>query len=337
MNLEQAYYELKFEIAFRDTKGSAFQDFFNRLMGLAYKADFMACRPWGREGDRKNDGFLKSKRRLFQVYAPNEMTKSKAIKKITEDFQGAKAYWGEHFDTWVFVHNATDGLPPHVQKYLLDFEKENTAIVLEPWGLEELRSVFRRLSPEDLESWFGPAPTKETKLGFEDLRIVLARISAKNAPPDQSIRDVPMGKIEANALSESVAILLKDGMTKAPLVEAFFAKGRNADFGERIAESFREQYKSLGEKPTPDEIFSELQGWVGGQDRGTPEHELAVLAVLAYYFERCDIFTIKQQPRFRAVGWISEAHPPSPLCIRDSDVRMRRWFIYSCWILRILS
>ena len=24
--------------------------------------------------------------------------------------------------------------------------------------------------------------------------------------------------------------------------------------------------------------------------RGTPEHQLAVLTVLAYYFERCDIF-----------------------------------------------
>ena len=25
-------------------------------------------------------------------------------------------------------------------------------------------------------------------------------------------------------------------------------------------------------------------------ERGTPEHQLAVLTVLAYYFERCDIF-----------------------------------------------
>ena len=38
----------------------------------------MACRPWGDRGDRKNDGFLKSERRL-QVYAPNEMSEAKAI------------------------------------------------------------------------------------------------------------------------------------------------------------------------------------------------------------------------------------------------------------------
>lgn len=91
MNLQEAFYEQKFENAFLRAKGNAFQELFENLMGLAYKADFMACRPWGNRGDRKNDGFLKSERRLFQVYAPNEMTEGKAIAKIREDFKGAKA------------------------------------------------------------------------------------------------------------------------------------------------------------------------------------------------------------------------------------------------------
>ncbi len=73
MNLREAYYDLRFETAFLRAKGNEFQTFFERLMGLAYKADFMACRPWGNAGDRKNDGFLKSQRQFFQVYAPNEM------------------------------------------------------------------------------------------------------------------------------------------------------------------------------------------------------------------------------------------------------------------------
>jgi len=183
-----------------------------------------------------------------------------------------------------------------VQKLLLDFENDNTGIILEPWGLEELRSVFRRLLSEDLESWFGLAPTEETKakLGFKDLQVVLERIASQGVPSHQPIKDVPMGKIEANALSESIVVLLRTGMTKAPLVEAFFTKWHDPAFGEHIAESFREQYKSLREEFTPNEIFSELQGWAGGQDLGTPEHQLAALTVLAYYFERCDIF---EEPR----------------------------------------
>jgi len=163
MNLTYAFYEQKFENAFLRANGAEFQTLFERLMGLAYKADFMACRPWGNRGDRKNDGFLKSERRLFQVYAPIEMTEGKAKAKITEDFNGAKEHWGKYFDKWVFVHNATEGLPPHVHQFLLEFEAKNTGIMVEPWCLEELREIFRSLSGDDKASWFGPAPDEATK------------------------------------------------------------------------------------------------------------------------------------------------------------------------------
>jgi hypothetical protein len=265
-------------------------------MGFAFKADFMACRPWGNRGDRKNDGFLKSERRLFQVYAPNEMTEANAVSKIQEDFKGAKAYWGSHFDKWVFAHNAVAGLPPHVQKVLLDFEQANPGITLEPWCLEEFRLVFRRLSSDDLETWFGAAPTAETKakLGFKDLQVVLEHLSDQSVDVNQPVKDVPRGKIEANALSDSVATLLREGMVKTPLVSRFFEQWNDPMLGERIAKTFRIKYESLREDLIPNQIFAELQAWAGGTDRGTPEHELAVLTIMAYYFERCDIF---EEPR----------------------------------------
>lgn len=292
MNLTQAYYESRFENLFRAAKGNEFQTLFERLMGLAYKADFMACRPWGKEGDRKNDGFLKSERRLFQVYAPNETEASKANAKITEDFEGARQHWGQHFDKWVFAHNATDGLPPHVQTLLLDLERANTGITLEPWTLEEFRLIFRKLTTDDLVPWLGAAPSDETKasLGFGDLRPVLETLGQRPTPTDSAVRDVPMGKIEANSLSESVTTLIKSGMGKAPLVEKFFAQWHDETLGERIAEAFRTEYQRLRSLLTPNGVFVELQIWAGGRDRGTPEHEMAVLTIIAYYFERCDIF-----------------------------------------------
>ena len=296
MNLQQAYYEQKFENAFLRAKGEAFQDFFETLMGFAYKADFMACRPWGNRGDRKNDGFLKSERRLFQVYAPIEMTEAKAVSKIQEDFEGAKAHWRSHFDKWVFAHNAVDGLPPHVQTVLLDFEQANPGITLEPWCLEKFRVVFRRLTSDDLEVWFGAAPTAETKakLGFKDLQVILEHLATQSPTSGQPVKEVPRGKIEANALSDSVATLLKEGMAKAPLVSRFFEQWHDPMLGERIAKSFRAKYESLREDLNPNLIFAELQAWSGGEDRGTPEHEVAVLTLMAYYFERCDIF---EEPR----------------------------------------
>ncbi|MCG3774312.1 MAG: hypothetical protein JW395_1131 [Nitrospira sp.] len=296
MSLQDAYYELKFENAFLRAKGDEFQTFFERLMGLAYKGDFMACRPWGRQGDQKNDGFLKSERHLFQVYAPNEMEATKAIAKITDDFEGAKVDWGRHFDKWSFVHNATDGLPPHVQRVILDFERANQGITLSPCSLEELRVVFRRLSPDDCASWFGVAPTEMTQnqLGFKDIQIVLISLAGKAASSGVAVKTVPPGKIEANDLSESVATLIKSGMTKAPMASEFFDSWHDETLGERLAVTFREEYERLRGTMHPNQIFSELQTWVGGSHHGTAEHQMAVLTVMAYYFERCDIF---EEPR----------------------------------------
>jgi len=296
MNITDAFYENKFENEFLRARGDSFQTFFERLMGLAYKTDFIPCRPWGKQGDLKNDGYLKSERRLFQVYAPNEMNGSKAKAKITEDFLGALEYWKVHFDNWVFVHNAIDGLPPHVHKLLLDFESANPGIQVQTWGLEELRLVFRKLSNDDKASWFGLTPTEETKihLGFSDLKVVFERIATLPAPVMSDVKDVPTGKIEANALSEAVTQLLKEGMIKSPLVSDFISKWHDETLGERMAEAFKTEYLRLRDTYTPNKIFSELQAWAGGDYRGAPEHELAVLTVIAYYFERCDIF---EEPR----------------------------------------
>ena len=296
MNFQDAYFEQAFEIGFLRAKGDEFQTFFERLMGLAYKADFMACRPWGNQGDRKNDGYLKSTRCLFQVYAPYEMEAAKAVAKMTEDFEGAKLFWGTHFKKWAFVHNALDGLPPHCHKLLLDFEQDNPGIQVETWGLEEQRLIFRILSIEDRESWFGSAPTDETKaaLGFGDLQVVLERISSLPASGQNVVKDVPMGKIEANSLSESVARLLKDGMVKSPLVSAFFSQWHDATLGDRLAATFQAEYRRLREQHAPNQVFTRLQSWAGGERRGSPEHEMAVLTIIAYFFERCDVF---EEPR----------------------------------------
>ncbi len=290
--LEKAYYEAKFENEFLRAKGNAFQTFFNDLMDRAYKSDYMPCRPWGSQGDRKNDGFLKSERCLFQVYAPNEMVAKEAINKIREDFEGAKEFWGKHFDKWAFVHNAYLGIPPHVQKEMLDLEQANPGIKLDPWGLEELRTVFRLIQREDLESWFGYAPNAQAKirLGFEDIRVVLETIASRKPDSRMPIKQVPPKKIESNQLADGIATLIKEGMTKASIVDDFFGKWHDPTFGERIAAAFREKYDSLRETMTPNKIFYEIQAWVGGSERGTAEHEMAVLSVIAYYFERCDIF-----------------------------------------------
>jgi len=296
MDLQRAMYEKEFVIRFLSSRGEQFQALFSQLMSKAYPTDFMPCRPWGKTGDQKNDGFLPSERRLFQVYAPDEMNAQKAIAKISEDFEGAKLHWEGKFDKWCFVHNAQRGLSPQIINVLLDLKNANPEISVEHWGFEELKVVFRKLSLEALSDWFGVVPTEETlsQVGFQELRTVLESISAKATQGTEEVKDVPAGKIEANALSESVVLLIKAGMSKAPLVDQFFQQWYDETYGERIAKAFTAKYQALKTEQTPSVIFSELQLWAGGGTNQTPEIQVAVLAVLAYFFERCDIY---EEPR----------------------------------------
>lgn len=293
---QQLNYEKDFRIAFLESKGDGFQRLFEKLMSKAHPDDFVACRPWGNIGDRKNDGYLPSARILFQIYAPNTLSEGPAIKKINEDFEGAKAHWEKYFDEWTFVHNAPDGrLGPRIIEELAKLRQANPKIKIGHCGYEEMMAKFRKLSLQDLESWFGPSLTMEanTNLGFSDLAAVLTHISIAPIPTTSEVKDVSRGKIEANLLSQAVADFLKIGMQKSPLVAQFFSSWKNPTYGEQIAQAFKNEYMGLRDgvlQLHPDEIFGRLEAWAGGTANTTPAHKAAVLAVMAYLFDKCEIF-----------------------------------------------
>lgn len=294
--IQQLGYEKDFRIIFLEAKGDGFQRLFEKLMAKAHPNDFLACRPWGNAGDRKNDGYLPSARTLFQSYAPNELSAAEAIKKIKEDFEGAKEHWEKYFDEWTFVHNAPDGrLGPHIIEALTKLAQENPKIKIGHCGWDEMLSKFRQLSLQDLESWFGPSLTMEANvnLGYGDLMAVLTHINVASAPATSEVKDVSRGKIEANLLSAVVADFLKIGMQKSPLVMQFFDNWKNPVYGEQIASAFKNQYVALRDTMPPlhpDEIFGRLETWAGGVVNTTPTHKAAVLAVMAYLFDKCEIF-----------------------------------------------
>ncbi|HFT7492624.1 TPA: ABC-three component system protein, partial [Enterobacter hormaechei] len=246
--IQQLNYEKDFRIAFLESKGDGFQRLFEKLMSKAHPNDFMACRPWGNVGDRKNDGYLPSARILFQSYAPNDLSAAEAIKKINEDFEGAKEYWEDYFNEWTFVHNAPDGrLGPHIIEALAKLAQDNPLIKIGHCGYEEMLAKFRQLKLQDLESWFGPSLTMEANinLGFGDLAAVLTHISITPIPTASDVKDVSRGKIEANLLSQAVADFLKIGMQKSPLVAQFFNSWKNPSYGEQIAQAFKSKYEGL--------------------------------------------------------------------------------------------
>ena len=151
------YYDSEFEKAFLRKKANSFQDFFADIMEKRYPGDFIRVRPWGAAGDRKNDGYMQSRRTLFQVYAPNDLSERRATSKITEDFQGALPYWKQYFEHWIFVHNSREGLGPGIVAKLLELDSSHDNIRVTAWGYEELLNEFQLLKNHDKAALVGRA------------------------------------------------------------------------------------------------------------------------------------------------------------------------------------
>ena len=290
--IARCFYEVAFKEAYIDKKGDEFQGFFATIMEKRYPADFVRVRPWGNVGDQKNDGYLPSKRWLFQCYAPATMTAKECIGKIDEDFIGALPYWEQYFSVWIFVHNDRAGVGPEVLAKILALKEAHAPLDVTQWGFEMLRTEAMALDEDQLRSLFGPAPSRHgmIELGLQDLAPVLDHISRLPASPVPDLRPVPGDKLEKNLLSDAVGSLLRAGMSRVDLVRKYFSfQPRLKD---QLAEAFNKKYRTLRSdlSLTPDDVFVALQRFAGGSLVSTPMRQNAILATLAFFFEECDIF-----------------------------------------------
>lgn len=297
--MKEALLRMRFELACYQKDSDEYQNLFADIMEALHGTDFLRVRPWGNLGDKKNDGYLKSSRTLFQVYAPKSQSSTKTKAKINEDFHEALPYWKDHFDNWIFVHNDYDGLGPDVAKLLLDLNSENENVSIDQWGPRRLLKKFEQLELTQKEAIVGSAPTTEDFVGlsYDQLGPVIRNVARSEAPPPTEINPVPSDKVAINKLPDDVVSLLKLGTDKAPLVGAYFRDHPDPMFGEDVASSFNSRYLVLKSQDlVAGAIFREL--WLmarGNADRGDPSQEVAVLAVLTYLFETCDIYEASEQ------------------------------------------
>lgn len=293
--VQRAFYNMKFLVDFLRKRGSEFQDWFVQIANTYYGESFLRVRPMGAIGDYKCDGYVMGEQIVFQCYAPPEPTERKLKEKIREDFLGAESHWKGQIKKWVLVLSDVRGLGPMANQEILLLSKQFPEISFRVWGENEIRNLTMSLTENQLQDLWGLAPTQEVfeRLSFEDIRGVVSAIEAinpENIPLNAVIPLVSRTKLEKNNLSEDVADFLRMGRKKEVLVQEYFDRHCRPDFGERIAQTFQKKYQELkGMGFLPDDIFSLLQEF-SGKMNGTPKRQSAVLAVMSYLFERCDIF-----------------------------------------------
>lgn len=185
-SVERERLQMRFKGAFHEKRGTAFQDWFAEIMAAAYPGDFQRVRPYGKRGDLKCDGFLRSAGGVYQSYAPRHMKLPQFLKKIADDFAGAKKHGKAEMKAWTFVHNDLEGLTADAVKAIEKLRVGNPVLAIAELTYEGLGKVVLGLPEPDRVRLFGRPPTRKDfdkdKVGFEQLAVVLSHLADATSP-----------------------------------------------------------------------------------------------------------------------------------------------------------
>jgi hypothetical protein len=295
---QTAWYSLRFQLACAERHGAEFQSFFEAVMERV-EPDFIKVKPSGAEGDWKCDGWLPNPGTCFQAYAPEAgLTVPKTVVKIEADFRGAREHWKQAMKEWVFVWSAEiDGLPPQVLDLLnrLGAENEGTVIVRH-WGRSALWTRVKALPAADLVDLFGVVPGLDLITGTTDHEIQsLLTFLSEHPVPDVDDDLGYLGledKMDRNDFDDGVRRLIKAAFPIVPTVQHYVSKHPDPRFSQRVAVSLGERYEELSMQlgSEPNAIFGGLVKSTAGAAEPESRKYWAAVAIVAYYFELCDIF-----------------------------------------------
>src|ERR1051326_6844854 len=205
------YHHIWFKNGCHGRRGAAFQTLFERIM-QKHDATFIAVKPSGRKGDWKCDGFSQASGTVYQCYAPEGMTHSRAADKVSEDFKGARTYWKAEMQSWIFVWSAHDALPPQVLKALQIVRTGNHGVLVDDWDRERLWDLVRALSEVVRSELLGPIPELRAApdTTAAEIKVLLTFLTARPLAHDLAEFDLTeiAEKLAKNRLTDSVRAMV---------------------------------------------------------------------------------------------------------------------------------
>lgn len=284
--------------------GGAFEQLFTTLMQQVYP-DFVQVKPQGSIGDRSCDGYSKSEELFCQVYAPEDLSKNEdaCIDKLMHDFEGLMAYWPKHgFSVKNFryvVNDKTKGAYPTLLSHINQIQLQHPELNVELWMLSHLEHMFVELTDEQryLVLDYVPIPSAVycEHSALSDVVKHLATIQIKPTFSTIPLKLDTQKKIQFNGLSDEVKRFLEDSIMHSGHVEDFFCDN-NFEHRELLREKFSGLYQEMigraeSEGLSDDDVFREIYVKACPNNM-TKIQDTAVRALMAYYFESCDIFKV---------------------------------------------
>lgn len=277
-----------------DLHGNAFQSFFHDLMVLCVPG-FVDVRTHGNLGDLASDGLDLHGGKLYACYAPETVNASATIGKFTSDLTGATMKRSGQFTTFVFVHNDVRGLHPEISAALADARTAHPGITFELMGMRHFRDLLGKQDSQDVEALLkSQLPMQHAiSVGLQEMEELLADLSslrvADISPPP--VETVSVHKLRYSELTEESQAELRDGMRHSVMISDYYQ--RRIDITERddVAARFHAEYAdAVGSRLEPEDVLLRLREFLAGNRMPSAPSYRAQTAVLAYFFESCDIF-----------------------------------------------
>jgi len=153
---DKNYLNLQFRLRVFEKNATEFQSFFESIMEAAF-TNFHKIRPYGKKGDRGNDGYRPDEGIYYQVYAPKNPNEkeSEAARKLKRDFEKLKTTWDKisEIKQFYFVFNDKwGGLSIEIETALAELKADNPQIGFQPFLAKDLEGVFSTLELDVIHS-----------------------------------------------------------------------------------------------------------------------------------------------------------------------------------------
>lgn len=277
-----------------ELNGNAFESFFHDLMTLCFPG-FVDVRTHGNIGDLASDGLDLYGGKLYACYAPETVDATATIQKFNSDLAGAIKKRSGQFTTFVFVHNDVRGIHPEISAALASARQTHPGISFETMGMRHFRDLLGKQDSQDVEAILkSPLPMQHAiALGLQEMEELLAALSKKrliNASSD-SIETVSAHKLRYSDLSEESQAELREGMRYSPTISDYYQQRIDITERDEVAGRFHSEYRAaVSSGLDPEDVLLRIREFLAGNRMPTAPAYRAQTAILAYFFESCDIF-----------------------------------------------
>lgn len=279
-----------------------FETLFTLIMQKV-NSNFEQVKPYGNIGDWKNDGFDKTNGTYYQVYAPEDIEKTNTIinaqNKLTTDYEGLLAHWNSicHIQSFYYVINDKyKGVAPQIHSAIMQLEQSHPDTKIDLFLAKDLEDSFMKLSDDDMVSIVGCIPNSCDQLDFGALSDVINHLM--NMKGDQLSYDhlvVPdfEEKIRFNHLSDQIGSQLRAASYQVGGLERFFKNNSDytkAQIQQKITKAYIEAANSIDntDENYSDLVLLKLVDCI--YPNGSAAIRNAIMILMAYFFETCDIF-----------------------------------------------